>query len=93
MTMRQIQVPVSEELFHALKSDEADIPRQILGFAALEYYRERKLSVGKAAELAGMDKHEFTNFLGSHQVDIYRYTEKEWNSELETVEKIIGDKS
>lgn len=50
-----------------------DIQRQ----AAIRYYKTRRLSLGKAAELAGMSRFEFIDYLRFNHETIFDYTEDE----------------
>ena len=61
-----------------------------LFFAALVLYRKRKLSLGKAAELAGYNKIEFIEKLREEEEFIFDYTDEEINEICEDAEKIKG---
>ena len=69
--------PLSEEVLFILKKDEKSLQKEITSILALQFFKEKRLSLGKSAELAGMTKNEFVEYLGKHEVDIYQYTEKE----------------
>ena len=49
------------------KQFEAEAKRAI----ALKFYVDERLSLGQAAELAGLNKFEFMKFLGENQVSIF----------------------
>ncbi len=51
--------------------------------AAVNYYREHKLSLGKAAQLAGMEKFDFMDYLGFIGVPVINYSAEELDKELE----------
>jgi len=84
-----INIPVSEEVLFVLKKDEKSLQEEARKILALQYFKERKLSLGKAAELAGMSKDDFTIFLGNNKIDIYQYTEKELEKEFETIDRLV----
>ena len=72
-----------------VKKDEADIPSFIKQALAVELYREGKISLGKAAELAGArNKWEMLMILSEHDIPIH-YTAKDANSDLETLKKFL----
>ena len=72
-----------------IKKDEADIPSFIKQALAIELYREGKISLGKAAELAGArNKWEMLMILSEHDIPIH-YTAKDSNSDLETLKKFL----
>ncbi|KAF5422221.1 MAG: putative antitoxin [Candidatus Methanocomedens sp.] len=57
---------------------------------AIEIYREGKLSLGKAAELAGArNKWEMLTILDSNGVPL-NYTIKDIEDDLDTLERITG---
>jgi predicted HTH domain antitoxin len=60
---------------------------------ALQFFKEKRLSLGKSAELAGMTKNEFVEFLGKHEIDIYQFTEKELAHEVGFINYLTGGNS
>ncbi len=70
-----IQVPYSV-LIHLRKS-RAEAAQDIQRQAAIRYYKTRMLSLGKAAELAGMTRFEFIDYLRFNQEATFDYTEDE----------------
>ncbi len=48
-----LNIPISEELLFALKKDEQSLQEEARKILAMQFFKERKLSLGKAAELAG----------------------------------------
>ena len=76
-----IRIPF-EMLLHlhtSLNEVIEDIKRQ----AAIRYYTHRVLSLGKAAELAGMSRFEFIDYLRFNQEPIFDYTDDEMASMAE----------
>jgi len=47
-----------------LKSGIADLKREIRETTAIKYYTEKKLSLGKAARLAGINRLDFIGLAG-----------------------------
>lgn len=84
-----INIPVSKEILFILKKDEQSFQQEILRILALYLFKEKKLSLGKSAELAGMEKNEFVYLLGQHKIDIYQYSETELKEEIKLVEKLV----
>ena len=60
--------------------------------AALKMFELGKISIGKAAELAGMSKTEFLETCGRYKVSVFNYKDKdavlELNDDLETLNNI-----
>ncbi|MCF8012157.1 MAG: UPF0175 family protein [Clostridiales bacterium] len=86
-----INIPISEELLFVLKKDEQSLQEEARKILAMQFFKERKLSLGKAAELAGMEKNEFVILLGKNQIDIYQYTENELEREFEVIDRFVED--
>ena len=86
-----INIPVSEEVLFVLKKDEKSLQAEARRILAIQFFKQRKLSLGKAAELAGMDKDDFVMLLGRNQIDIYQYTERELEEEFESIDRFVED--
>ncbi len=72
-----------------IKKDEAEIASFIKQTLAIELYREGKISLGKAAELAGArNKWEMLILLNEHGVPIH-YTAKDAESDLKTLKQFL----
>lgn len=68
MGMRNIVVPVPEEVLDAEQTDEVSFARELSLMAALKLYELGRLSSGRAAELAGMSRIEFLDALKQYRV-------------------------
>ena len=82
-----ISLPVKENILISLKESKAEFVCDILYFSALSYYRKRKLSLGKAAELAGLDKIDFIRKVQEEEA-IFDYTESEIDEIFSDADKI-----
>ncbi len=68
MAILTIEYP--EEILVSLKETKDDFSRELKIAAAVKLYEMGKLSSGKAARLAGMDKVSFLKTLGKYQISI-----------------------
>jgi predicted HTH domain antitoxin len=64
--MPQIVISVPDEFLTSMNKVELEIKR----YLAVKYYQEEALTIGKAADLAGMNRMEFELFLSHNQVPI-----------------------
>ena len=64
-----------------VKGLELDMRR----FLALKYFKNKRLSMGKAAKLAGMNRFDFMDFLVKEGVVLFDYDESAVKEELEGV--------
>jgi len=75
--MVKIDFSIKENILLSLKQTQEEFKREILFMSALMLYRKRKLSLGKAAELAGYTKIGFIERLQQEQKFIFDYTNDE----------------
>ena len=63
-----IQLEIPDSVVQAMRLPLADQQRQLLTELALALYAQGVLSLGKACELAGMDRYEFGLLLGRREI-------------------------
>ena len=68
MATRQLTIDVPETVLLAEKMDAASFAHELRTLAAVKLYELGRLSSGRAAELAGMDRVEFLLNLGRYKV-------------------------
>jgi predicted HTH domain antitoxin len=90
--MRQVEIKleVPEFLVGTTDLDKNELAEYIRQTLAVELYREGKLSLGKAKELAGLsNKWEMIQLLNSRGVPL-DYSAKDAESDLETLDKLLS---
>lgn len=80
--LTEICLNVDNSVFLALKEEKNDFIKNMLFSHALSLYRRNKLSLGKAAELAGYDRLDFIQRLKAEDEAIFDY-------DVETIEDMI----
>ena len=85
--MSTVHVELPAELL-ALAGD-ADLPasRAAAQLIALELFRENRVSLGKAAELAGMAQENFMAFSAQRGVPLH-YTGSDWETDHEAAQSL-----
>ncbi len=68
--MATLKIEYPDEILVSLKETKDDFAREFKIAAAVKLYELGKLSSGKAATLAGMDKVTFLKTLGKYQISI-----------------------
>ena len=68
--MGTLTIEYPEDILISLKESKADFSRELKIAAAAKLYELGKLSSGKAAKLAGMDKVSFLKILGEYRISI-----------------------
>lgn len=56
--------------------------KQVAMLVASRLYEQRKLSLGQAAELAGLTKRTFAELLGAYDVSIFNYPASELSRDV-----------
>jgi len=68
--MAAVQIEISDELLKAAKVPDERRSEAVAKLLALELYRERAVSLGRAAELCGVSIAEFMEFAGEREVEL-----------------------
>ncbi|WP_114748826.1 UPF0175 family protein [Pleomorphovibrio marinus] len=82
-TLRIIQVELPSDILLALNEDESGLQKDIKLSYAMRLYQLQKLTIGKAAQLAGMSRLEFENKLADNQIQISNLTYEDVLDDLE----------
>ncbi len=83
-----VKFSISDDILLAVNENANDFMRDLRYLAALAWYRKNKLSLGKAAELAGYDKLDFIARMQMEQEPIFDYSNEELNSVFSDVERL-----
>ncbi len=78
-----ISFTLNESILFTLRESKQEFLKQMLFNNALVLYRKNKLSLGKAAELAGYDRLSFMQKLNEEGEPVFDYSE-------EMVDSLIG---
>lgn len=78
----ELQLSVPEEVLYTLNENRNDFIKKMKFYTALELFRIHKLSMGKAAELAEMNKVEFMFEAGKCGIPVIDYETEDFNEEL-----------
>ena len=85
--MSKLELEIPEELVQSLKLPRDEVPARLKRELALRLYEKGLLSFGKARELAGMTKWEFSYLLREEKIPRH-YDLEEFNKDLNTLEKL-----
>ncbi len=89
MTVFQTTIP--NETYAVLKSrgrHKEQLANDARRTLAMLYFQDRTLSLGQAADLAGLDRWEFIDFLGDHNVPVINLDTEEFEQEMVMVNKL-----
>ena len=90
MLTETLTFEVSQDLLASLKIGIRDLYQSMRLVTAIAYFQEKKLSLGKAAELAGLNRLVFMDMLAHRGLVIFDYDESVAESELRGVSQLTG---
>ncbi|MEM2447121.1 MAG: UPF0175 family protein [Candidatus Bathyarchaeia archaeon] len=76
-----LKLEVPSELLTLLRKSRREMEREAQVWFALELFRQKKVSAGKAAELAGVSLEEFMDISRQHGIEWASYTDEELEGE------------
>ncbi|MFQ6093712.1 MAG: UPF0175 family protein [bacterium] len=85
-----LQVDFPEDVFFTLRKSKRGLEQEVKKIVALELFRQRRLSSGKAAQLAGMCLSDFMDLTREHKIPWVEYTEEELKKEVEEAREIVS---
>ncbi len=83
-----ISFPIKENLLLSLRESQEEFTQDLRFLSALMLYRKNRLSLGKAAELAGYSKLDFIEKLKLEQEPVFDYNADEMNEIFADVNKL-----
>ncbi|ALM76353.1 UPF0175 family protein [Thermococcus barophilus] len=86
--MSEVFVSVPQDLARILRVSEKDLPKVVRLYLAIELYREGKISLGKAVEIARVTKWEMMEILASKGIPL-QYDEEDLKEDVETLERLL----
>jgi len=89
MATETITLEVSKDILAALKMGATDLGQQIRLLAAIAFFQEKKLSLGKAAELAGLNRLSFMDLLVERNIVVFDYDESALATDLAGIGELI----
>ena len=83
----RLEVDIPNDILYSLNETKHEFVSQMCFSTALHLFKNHKLSLGKAAELAGMPKFQFIYELNKHNIPIIDYEPEELEEELKGFEE------
>lgn len=65
-----LKINIPSEILTSLNVSETEFVHSLKQSAAMSYYMQNKLTLGKASELAGLSRFEFENMLTANDIPI-----------------------
>jgi predicted HTH domain antitoxin len=88
MKTLSLQVILPADLLSLLRLSRWEMEREVQHWVALELFRRRKISAGKAAQVADTSLDEFMDLTRQHNIVWIDYTDDELDAELNEAEDL-----
>jgi predicted HTH domain antitoxin len=85
MKMTELKLNIPQNILYTLNETKNDFIKKLRLYAAMELYRMQKLSMGKASELAEMNKTDFMFELGQYEIPAINYDPDDFREEAEWI--------
>lgn len=79
---------ISQDILASLKVGIKDLIQSMRLTTAIAYFQDKKLSLGKAAELAGLNRLYFMDILAQRGIVVFDYDESVAESELRGISQL-----
>ena len=91
MSNRTISISIPDDILIALNESEEELSQDMKVYTAIWLYQKGKLSIGKASELAGMDRYSFETLLSENQIPISRMTVEDIEADVRKLRKLLNE--
>ena len=83
------KIEVDSSILVSLKNSADELANKMRLYTAIALYQKKQLSLGKAAQLAGVDRLEFINILQKEKVAIFDYDKNEIDEIFDDANKLM----
>ena len=83
MNTQTISIDFPSDIFLALNETESEIKQRIKISLAIRLYKLQKLTIGKAAQVAGLSRLQFETILSEYEIPISNLTIEDVISDIE----------
>ena len=83
MNTQTISIDFPSDMFLALNETESEIKQRIKISLAIRLYKLQKLTIGKAAQVAGLSRLQFETLLSENKISISNLTIEDVISDIE----------
>ena len=89
-----IETQVPEDVYETLQARgvfREQLSERALELLAMRFYKERALSLGQAARLAGRSRWMFTELLSTNGIPVIDYTDEELEAEFDAAARLDAE--
>ncbi|MBI3800136.1 MAG: UPF0175 family protein [Deltaproteobacteria bacterium] len=85
--MPNISIDMPNDLLVALREQPAELSQEMGLITAIHYLQERRLSLGQAARLAGMNRLDFLDALATRRIPAFDLSAEDAAAEIATAQR------
>ena len=86
--MAKVMISLPDQILKIAGITGVEISTEVNRMLILELYREGKISLGRAAEMAEAPLADFMNFMAGHNTYL-NYGEADWQADEETLKRLM----
>lgn len=90
--MKTLQIPYPEELLAESGESPEEFERELRFLVAAKLYELGRVTSGRAAAMAGMERVPFLEELGRHRISVVNYSPEELTREIEEAKQRAQNK-
>ncbi len=83
------QIEIDHSILLSLKNSADELAYKMKLYTAIVLYQKRQLSLGKSAQLLGIDRLSFINVLKNEGIVIFDYNDREMSEVFEGADKLM----
>ena len=84
------QIEIDNSILLSLKASSEELAYKMKIYTAIALYQKRQLSLGKSAQLVGMDRLGFLELLKREDIPIFDYSDREMSEVFDDADSLIG---
>jgi len=85
MNSHTISVKFPDDILLTLNESEKELEQQLRISLSLRYYNQQKITIGKAAQIAGLSKLQFETLLSENEIPISNLTYDDITGDVEKI--------
>jgi predicted HTH domain antitoxin len=87
MGTRVLKIDIPADILIALNENDKELGSEMKLYAAIQFFRTGKLTLGKAAKMAGMGKYDFEMVLAKNSISISNLDQEDIDNDIKKLSR------